>query len=478
MDEYDVIVAGAGVSGATAAAMAGKLGKNVLLIDRNSAQEPGRKTVWGWVCGDAVAKSHITFVEKNLGETFSNQALGLKVDGVVALSPDLSYKLPFDGEGYSLERPLFGKALFDMAMKNGVEFKGKFSVEGPIIEDNKVKGVFGKNEEGKEERIRGKVTIDALGIASLLRRKLPENPYIDKEIDYEDLELTGRFIYKTEDGFDDTRYYDKKNALIHLNQQMAPGGYGWVFPKKDGRVNVGLGVQHRSLEIRNKKFSESDNLKSLIEKYVKWNPLFKQYQLDNSSRNGEGYWSVSVRRQMEGMVYPGYIGVGDSMASANPLSAGGIGPALIGGILAGKAASVAVESSDTSLEGLWNFNVDYVKQYGKSMAGLEVFRIFLQSMNNQDIDYGMRSFITYEEAVEITYGRIPELSLTSKVAKLVRGVGALRTFKDLVWTTQKMKELNSIYADYPKSPKDFPQFKQKVVSIINEAKARMPSSPV
>ena len=119
MVEYDVIVAGAGVSGATAAAMAGKLGRKVLLIDRNSEMEPGKKTVWGWVCGDAVAKSHITYVQKNLGNTFSSEALGLAVDGVVALSPDLGYKLPFDGEGYSLERPLFGKALFDEAIKNG-----------------------------------------------------------------------------------------------------------------------------------------------------------------------------------------------------------------------------------------------------------------------------------------------------------------------------------------------------------------------
>ena len=152
MVEYDVIVAGAGVSGATAAAMAGKLGKRVPLIDRNTAQEPGKKTVWGWVCGDAVAKSHITYIQKNLGNTFSDHALGLKVDGIIALSPDLGYKLPFNGEGYS--------------------------VEGPIVEDNVVKGVFGKSEKGEEEKIRGKVTIDALGIASLLRRKLPIESHV------------------------------------------------------------------------------------------------------------------------------------------------------------------------------------------------------------------------------------------------------------------------------------------------------------
>jgi geranylgeranyl reductase family protein len=478
MDEYDIIVAGAGIAGSTAAAMAAKMGRNVLLLDRNPSDEPGKKTVWGWVCGDAVARSHINFVEKNLGKVFTDDALGLKVDGVVALSPDLSYKLPFEGEGYSLERPVFGSALFNRALKEGATFRGKFSVEGPVIEDGRVAGVYGKNEKGEEERIRAKIVVDTLGIASLLRRKLPDNPYIDREIDYEDLELTGRFIYKVENDGADDRYYDEKNALIHLNQQMAPGGYGWVFPKKDGRINVGLGVQHRSLEIRNTKMGSKDNLKSLIEKYVKWNPVFKKYTLDNAYKNGEGYWSVSVRRQMEGMVFPGYIGAGDSMASANPLSAGGIGPALIGGILAGKHAALAVEKGKTDTATLWDYNLEYNHQYGKSMAGLEIFRIFLQSMKNQDIDYGMRSFITYEEAVEITYGRIPELSLTKKIGKLVRGVSALRTFKDLVWSVQKMKELNDIYSNYPRFPAEFPEFKKRVQSIVAEAKARMPPSPV
>lgn len=478
MKDYDVIVAGAGVAGSTAAAMASKLGKKVLILDRNSSEEPGKKTVWGWVCGDAVAKSHIDFVEENLGTTLNGGVLGLKVDGVMALSPDLSYRLPFDGEGYSLERPLFGAALFKKAMDNGAEFRGKFSIEGPIIEDSTVKGVFGKNEKGEAEKITANIVIDALGIASLLRRKLPANPFIDREIDYEDTELTGRFIYQLEDTGRDGRYFDDKYALIHLNQQMAPGGYGWVSPKTGNRVNVGLGVQHRSLEIRNKKLGRNDNLKDLILEYIKWNPAFRKYNLDNAYKNGEGYWSVSVRRQMEGMAFPGYLGAGDSMASPNPLSAGGIGPALIGGILAGKTASIAVETGRSDLETLWNYNLDYVNQYGRSMAGMEVFRIFLQSMNNKDIDYGMKSFITYEEAVAISYGMIPELSLANKISKLVRGVGALKTFKDLVWTVQKMKELNELYGNYPRTPKGFPDFKNRVVTMINEAKVRMPSSPL
>ena len=59
-----------------------------------------------------------------------------------------------------------------------------------------------------------------------------------------------------------------------------------------------------------------------------------------------------------------------------------------------------------------------------------------------------------------------------------KSVGAIRAFKDLVWTTNKMKELNAIYANYPTSPAEFPEFKKTVIATMNEAKARMPSAPV
>jgi Dehydrogenases (flavoproteins) len=55
-NDYDVIVAGAGMSGSLAAAMAARGGASVLLVDRNKEESVGKKTVWGWTCGDAVAR--------------------------------------------------------------------------------------------------------------------------------------------------------------------------------------------------------------------------------------------------------------------------------------------------------------------------------------------------------------------------------------------------------------------------------------
>jgi geranylgeranyl reductase family protein len=477
-EKYDIIVAGAGMSGALAASAAAKKGAKVVLLDRNDFTEAGKKTNWGWVCGDAVAKSHTDFITERIGLRFGEPEIDLKVDGVYALSPDLQHKFIFDGEGYTLDRPKFAKKLVEYAKKHGVEYVTKFEVEGPIIEDGKIVGIFGRDENHKQTHIRANIVIDALGVASTLRRKLPENNYIGKSVSTDDIESTGRYIMKVELDGADLKYYDPKNALIHLNQEMAPGGYGWVFPKKNGRINIGLGVEKKSLEIRNEKTGKKDTLHSLIDDYVKWNPLIKSWDLDTTDNNGKGYWSVTVRRQQDSLVYPGYMGAGDSMAMPNPISAGGIGPAMVAGILAGEVAGDAVAEKNFGMDYLWRYNVSYNELYGNKTAGLEVFRIYLQSLNNDLINYGMAHFITEEEAVEISYGRVPNLTIASTFNKILSGISNINAFKNLIYTVNTMKKLNGHYAKYPKDPKGFEAWKEIVEKEIHAAKERFKPNPI
>lgn len=476
--EYDVIVAGAGLAGTLAAATSARKGKSVLMLDRNPEAEVGKKTVWGWTCGDAVAGSHIDFVTKKLGVTFGQPELDRRVDGVYALSPDLKTKFKFEGVGYTLDRPEFEAKLLEIAKTSGAEYQSQFEVQGPIIEDKKVVGIYGRDKNKEEFTYRAKVVIDALGISTVIRRNLPENPYVDRTVDTDDVESTGRYIYEYELDHEDLAYFDPENALIHLNNVMAPGGYGWVFPKSGNRVNVGLGVQKKSLDIRNTKLEKKDNLQTLIDEYVKWNPLFKDLKLWNKDNNGKGIWSVAVRRQMESLVYDGYMGAGDSMVMPNPISAGGIGPALISGILAGENAAKAIEANDTSVRGLWQYNVDYNQAYGKKMAGMEVFRIYLQSLNNDILNYGMKTFLTTREASDITLGIVPELSLASKFKMVLKGARNITAFSNLVYVIGRMKEMNALYETYPETPDTFTPFKDKVVHTIEDAKKRFPSSPI
>ena len=477
-DQYDVIVAGAGLAGSLAAAVAARNGLRVALLDRNKEQEVGKKTNWGWVCGDAVADSHIQYIKSRVNINFSYPELDLKVDGVLVISPDLEYKIPFEGAGYVLNRPAFEYKLMQEARRYGAEYISEFEVEGPIMENNYVVGIFGKNKAMEHKEMRAKVVVDALGVATSLRRKLPENLFVDKVVDISDVESTGRYIYDFDADHEDPIFYDPKNALIHLNQQWAPGGYGWVFPKKGTRVNIGIGVQKQSLEIRNRKLNKKDTLHTLMDEYVQHNPVIKNPRLMNDNNNGKGYWSVAVRRQLDCLTFNGYLGAGDSMAMPNPISAGGIGPALVSGILAGEQAVRAVKSGDASIEGMWQYNLDYNQEYGKKTAGLEVFRTYLQSLNNDTINYGMRMFLTAKEAETISYGNIPEMSLVAKAKIVLQGATNINAFNNLLYVVKKMKTLNGIYGRYPKNVSEFGKWRELVKAEMEEAKARFPPNPV
>ncbi len=477
-EKYDVIVAGGGIAGSLAAAAAAKAGAKVVMLDRNDYSSAGKKTNWGWVCGDAVAKSHTDFITKEIGMAFGEPEIDLKVDGVYALSPDLQHKFIFDGEGYILNRPKLAKKLVSHAKKEGAEYVTNFEVGGPIIEDNKVVGIYGRDEKHAQVNVRSLIVIDALGVASMLRRKLPVNDYIGREVSTDDIESTGRYIMSVEFEGTDLKYYDPKNALIHLNQQLAPGGYGWVFPKKNKRINIGLGIEKKCLDIRNEKMGKKDTLHSLIDEYVKWNPLIKSWELDPEDGNGKGYWSVSVRRQQDSLVYPGYMGAGDSMSMPNPISAGGIGPAMVSGILAGQVAAKAVAKKESGLGSLWEYNMKYNDMYGNKTAGLEVFRVYLQSLNNDLINYGMAHFITEEEAVELSYGRVPELTLAGTFNKLLSGISNINAFRNLLYCVSEMKKLNAHYKNYPKNPAEFVAWKAVVDKEMKEVKEKFKPNPI
>ena len=215
-----------------------------------------------------------------------------------------------------------------------------------------------------------------------------------------------------------------------------------------------------------------------MDEYVRWVPNLKNHKLFTRDNNGKGYWSVAVRRQLECLVYNGYIGAGDSMAMPNPISAGGIGPALISGVLAGEHAARAVHDRDASMKNLWQYNLDFNREYGSKTAGMEVFRTYLQSLNNETINYGMKNFLSTKEAEDLCYGRTPELSLAGKFKMVLKGAGNISAFSNLVYAVKKMKKLNSLYEQYPKSMEEFPKWRQQVTSEVEETKQRFQPNPI
>jgi geranylgeranyl reductase family protein len=462
--KYDAIVVGAGVAGCMAATALGirAKGSKILLVDRNSGTEPGKKTTQGWICGDAVGEHHAKFVHERLGITFGTPEIENRVDAVYVCSPDRKVSHPFEGSGFLLDRPKFARRLLKEALKTGIDYQDRTQAVGLLTEGNFVTGVVCQNQRGKRTRsskITSKLVIDASGMSTVLRRNLSIRSHIEKEIDRDDVEPTIRMNARLADG----SKADTSRCEIYLDAERAPGGYLWMFPKSSSKVNIGLGVQQKR---------SSKSLDTLLKEWIAVTPLFKGLTPLTDGGNLPGAWPVSVRHQNDSLVANGFMIVGDAGWFPNPISAGGIGPSMTGGVIAGEMAAAALQGGDVSEENLWEYNIRYVERYGNKTAALEAFRIYLQTLDNSELNYGMRNFVTNKEAVAFTWGEVPEVSVTDKIVKAALGLRKFSAFRNLAYTVSRMNTLNRLYSQYPQKPSDFSEWKKEVTEILSAVRAR------
>lgn len=477
--DYDIIIAGGGLAGlivASSAAYYSKQSMKILVIDRNPFLQLGKKTLSGWVCGDAVGKNTVDYMKDRIGISWGHPEIEHPVKGVIAYSPDHETCVSFDGEGYILNRRLLPQRQYHDAVQAGIEIKERIALRSLIVENSSIIGVEGDDLENKTAfKKTAKLVIDCTGITSVLRTNLPIKSFIQRKIDRDDLEATGRYIYNFDLAQDDKTYFDPDYCIIHLDQQLAPGGYGWVFPKGKNKVNIGLGVQQKAFEARNKEAGVHTNLKMLIDEYVESNPVIENPRLADGLEddgNAWGTWQVSVRRQNDCLVANGYMLVGDSAWMPKPLDAGGIGPAMIAATIAGKDAVEALQAGDTSEKGLWQYNKHFVNDYGYKTAGLEVFRRMLQHLTNDQINYGMKHFLSKMDIDKITKGEHPEFGTIDKLGMIIRGAVNKRLAEDLRYCANLNKTLTNHYYKYPDEPEEFPDWNKKLQGYLMGAFAR------
>lgn len=466
----------AGLITAASVAKHAKQNLDILVVDRNPRPDAGKKTINGWICGDAVSKRSVDNITEHIGIKYGKPELEHPVKGVVAYSPNHESKVLFDGEGYVLNRKLLPKRQVSDAEKLGVKFEFGVLLDKLQHENGFVTGVEGAYvKDRKPFKKTSKIVIDASGSASKLRANLPIASFIQKEIDKEnDLESTGRYILEFERGKEDETYFDPDYAIIHLDQVLAPGGYAWVFPKGQNKVNIGLGVQHRWLVARNRKMGKNDTLQSLIDQYIAANPVIKKHRPpvgEDDAGNLTGNWQVPVRRQNDCLVANGYVIIGDAAWMPRPIDAGGIGPTIVASIIAGRTIAQALEAGDSSQEALWGYNLEYMKSYGYQMASFEVLRRYLQTITNEAIDFGMKHFLSQDDVDRITEREHPKFKKVNMIDPLMwlRILTRYPLASGLRYTAKKSEKLIEHSEMFPESSKGFPEWHKIHMGELNDA---------
>ncbi len=432
--DFDVIVIGAGTGGTTAARFAAKNGLNVCLIERKSRTLKPAK-----ICGDAVGKEIFDILDITPPR---GEELSCHIKGARLYTPNREKSLTMidpKQTGYVINRLKFGQRLLKEALDAGVnQFLDKTTALDLLYDNGKVSGVKVKLENGEKIDLYSKIVIDASGLYSPLRKKI-KSDIIENDFAKEDAILCFREIVSFPTQAQKVK--DLQYITIILDQEKAPGGYIWYFPKNEYALNIGLGVY----------MDYGGKVKDLYRKNV-----FKEFiKTDKVEIESSGGGVAPVRRPLWSCADNGIMFVGDAAFQVNPLHGGGIDPSMRGGYYAALTAVDAKEKGDYSLNTLWDYNVKIMRGFGSEFAALDLLRRVLQSLSNSDLNFGLeKEILTASEILEIAESGDFSLSLWDMAFKAFKGISRPNLLLDLNYLRIQMNKIMKLYRNFPKVKND------------------------
>lgn len=379
MEQFDVIIVGAGPAGSAAAKRIAEAGLSVMVYDRR--EELGVPVR----CGEGVDKK----IEQLIGP-IPRRAICQDIKGARVYAPNGRF-LEAPGIGYILDRKVFDKWLAEEAVSAGAKVKVNTLITELVIEDGYVRGVRGINM-GTPFEVRAKIVISATGAESPLamqagiRTPCPMH-LVDTCVEYE---LSG---VKWE------RSDDSEFIHIFLGNDIAPRGYAWSFPKGPHSSNVGLGVA-----------PSTDMSKSALayqEKFIASHPEWFAGASAMEIKAG----AVPVGDLMKDMVANGFLVCGEAAHHVNPIHGGGIKEAIYSGQIAADIVIKAVKSGDTSKSILAEFNEKWWSTRGEHLSKVERLREVVEKLSDDDLN-NLVDALKPEDIVEFSRGA--RLSILAK----------------------------------------------------------------
>jgi len=220
-NQYDVIIAGSGPAGSTAATLLAQYGHRVLLIERDQHPRFHIGESMLPMAAPVMKRLGIAWEEGNLkkgGAEFIDEISGRQT------------YFPFQGQyrTFQVERSVFDQRLFDNAVKQGVIAHQQEQVSA--VDCSSI-NVLIKTDKAQYQ---ARYFIDATGRNALMAKKLNS---------IEKINNLGRFAlykhYKLAVSAESEALFTHGNIKIFLSEM----GWIWCIPLTEGRLSVGLVVQ-------------------------------------------------------------------------------------------------------------------------------------------------------------------------------------------------------------------------------------------
>ena len=350
MMKCDVLVIGAGPAGSMAAKTVAEAGLDVLLIEkRQEIGEPVR-------CAEGISlRSELKELVDPDPAWISSEIEGARLyspDGSMISSPGSG------GGGYVLERKEFDRGMALRAAECGAEVLVKARAVGLCrSEGNVVVSAFCRGEPAK---IEARVVIGADGVES----KTAQWAGLDSRLSPEDIMVCAQFLVS------ETKI-DPNYCEFFFGNDLAPGGYIWIFPKGRALANVGIGLQGS----RSRPGLPLRLLESFLERRM---PEARVLQMVSGG--------IPTSGTMKSIASDGVMLVGDAAHQSDPLTGGGIITSMRAGVMAGKVAAKAISSGETSRQALQEYEDLWRPSWGKHLEKRLKAKRFFCSLSDDDIN--------------------------------------------------------------------------------------------
>ncbi|MFA5931107.1 MAG: NAD(P)/FAD-dependent oxidoreductase [archaeon] len=392
---YDAIIVGAGPSGLAAGLELSKNKANVLILDRK--QEIGCPKR----CAEGLSNRWFEIMKIKPSPNWAVQ----EIKGAVLYGPN-GKEVKMKGKkilGYVLERKMFEKDLAIQAVKLGAKIMLKHQVVEASRENGIVKLKVEVNNEVKE--FKGKIILACDGIDSLVARMMglnTKNNLNDTDSGYQ-YEMTG------------ISGYDENCLHLYFGTQVAPRGYTWIFPKRDGTANVGIGIgAYVSAETKL-------TAKDYLDRWIQSQPGLKDGSIIEVNAGG-----IPVGGFLTKMTGDNLLVAGDAGHMVDPIHGGGIGIAMEGGRLSAKVALKAIKANKFTDDFIGTYTKEWFDLRGNQLKTRLKARHLLEQLTDDDFNYLAES-LTMDEALKIGNGTLTKAEMAILFTKkLIKRPGLVK----------------------------------------------------
>lgn len=331
MNNYDVIIIGAGPSGSSCAYNIRRYNPDIKVLLLDKAEFPRYKP-----CGGGISPEVANYFDFDLSPAIDYCCR--HVEMVANGNHWVSDKF----ELWMVRRDKFDDFLLTKAQGNGVEFKSGCEVVNVVTEHGCA--VLKTKKHGD---FRAKLVVIAEGGLGKLAKKLgcaPKNNVL-AALEYE-------------------HYSQDLDGKLFIDFDYNCNGYAWNFPKSDG-LSLGIGGFFKG---------QNKGPAGLPQKLFDYSQQFGVKELDKTNLHGHPIQLYKGRHQL---VHGNIVLIGEIAGCVDPLTAEGIRPAVKSGYLAARVIADSFNQGKFKLNQLRHYDHEFHNQIGKDFQYARIMAYFL-----------------------------------------------------------------------------------------------------